>query len=747
MKMLSLLFLLLTYGTSVGFSTADLTADSKVAFVGNSLVQGTSLPTALGSNDYAVWESTGYYSQTADWAWRLCYNVGWSNYRVFATSGQKVIGGANGGIGIHEDYTPDVVAWNPDIVFILAGINDAYAVTQIGESYTTALDVVSALTDMVSQLQAVGAKVVIVTLHGIASFATWNASTDSCRVAINTGISEIGLSDDFAVHTDYFLHDSTGTYWPNTDPPLEKINLQAAYDNGDHLHLNKLGYYRRADTLWVNTLESLTFGTGGRTFYINPETGHDWLNTGTTAAAPFRTLQCGLNHAGAGDIIEMATGEYDMNTDMEDSWYLYRAIRMIRTGSSADPIQINGNGSTFTNIIPIEYDDRYVANSYYSLDSTYVTFSDISFIDYTYAFDFDDERGLRFDDCTFLGSGIQLDGTSYVSLNGCQFSRDSTYATGKLLRIDDCDSLIVVGCNFDCRISSQNDVVYWGVNAPGTGDVYRFINCEFIADGVDARPLYMANNLTGTLEIRNSILSNPAGYAFVLKNTLTYDADVNFLRGTLSNSGTVSIASWCSTTGGANQWLYMPNLSDTLRYGGVTDATYGSHVDRPEEHKWVSIGTTQYAVPSVTDRFALLQDADSLLVQLPWVWSLGDTIRYLLSEIDDYYEIADYLASDPQLTIEVVQPDPPLPQIPLAIQDLVLTKLEDGFLQLTWSPVQQDIIGEPFAAPVIFQLQSAADPFTIDDWENYIQITECSFAFPPSEFPEGAFFRVIAISR
>lgn len=649
---------LLFAGAAYGAFTDGLTADSKIAFGIDSWTSNAEYPANVGGANYVVWDTTGYFSQAADWAWKLCADVGWRNYRVFATGGQMVTGSTGASAaGYNFD---DIVAWAPDVVFLLGGINDCAGATD-GAENALATRVCDSLQAGITKFQNAGAKVCITELHGCSSYATFDQYADSSRAQANSWINALTENDDLVIHADQWLYDTLGTHANGID----SIGIASPYDSGDLIHLTQAANYQRGDSLWVNTLGSLSFAKAAQTYYVDIATGDDWENTGITSAAPLKTLQAALLRARSGDSIQMISGEYDNIVVDPAAWYRYTVFVLRRTGSSASPIHIYGNGSTFTN----SHTDstRYTCVTIPS-DSSYYTFHDITFADYVYPFLHDGDRGLRydgcsfdnmssygyyandavdlrFDDCSFHGGGPLVDGTSYVRLYGCDFTRDLTYANSTLLRIDDCDSVIVVDGTFYAKIDSQNNMVYISVTAPAGDDVYRFINCDFNADGVDGRALYIPNNLEGTLELKNSIFRNAAGYTFIARNTLTYDVDNNFLLGDLYNSGAVNIATWRTESGGANQWDYAPALSDTVRYGGERPTNdYAAYLGIPHSRQFCSIGITQYSEPTIPDRFATATNADSLVDYIGWIWSAGDTLRS--TEWDKYIEPSS-------LTIEI----------------------------------------------------------------------------------------------
>jgi hypothetical protein len=516
------------------------------------------------------------------------------------------------------------------------------------ESVEVATEVVDSLASFVGQFNDIGCRVVLVEIHGVSAFATWDAEHDSCRVAINTGINAMTTGDLLAVHSDAaWLYDSTGADWGGTT--LEKIAIGADYDNGDGLHLNHLGDYYKGDSVWVNTLGAINFASQ-RAFYVDVATGHDWTNVGTQGS-PFQTLQAGMMHAGAGDHVYLTAGEYDRNTSTGQDGYLSIAFKFVRTGTAANPVRIYGNGSTLTNTLLGE--TRNGATSSYRPDSTHVIFNGFTFTDYTYGLDVDDMRGLVLDECTFIGSGISLDGTSYVVVDDCYLGRTSGHVINGLIDVVDCDSLIVVDTELYNSSATSNKSVYLGAAVDAT-DVFRFIGIDYTADRVAAPLLTVAAANAHTVELKNSVVDTYNTFAMVCNVSQTLVADNNFFNGNgFFIAAPKSLAQWRTATGGDEQWDYIGVVdSDTMKYGGIAHPNYYAYTQRQHSSDWCSIGLTQYAAPTYPDDFDELIHLDSLLIYLPWVWTGADTTGNFKIHTDkSLFEYIDYQFDSGQLYI------------------------------------------------------------------------------------------------
>lgn len=616
--------------------TRGLTEASRVAFAGDSWVSVHEMPTSPGGANYALWESEDNLSQSADWAWKVCRDVGWRNYRVFATGGQSL----HSSTGISVLNTPDMVAWKPDITFILAGINSCGG-ADLDAANTQGLLLADSLQSMIDRLQAVGSKVVICELKGVSSCSGWSVEADCTRSVVNTWINGLTEDANLLVHSDSWLHDSTGTYWADSGTPgVEKINIASPYGNADGLHLLTKYQYWWGDSLWVNTLDSFTTDGAGvsQTYYVDVATGDDWENTGLTALTPLKTLSGALCRAGAGDSVSMVAGEYDLMTDSTSALFDNNAFSIMRTGSSAAPIYVDGNGSTFTCNYPDAEDDEagyYLYGSEelgaHRWDSCHVVLHDLDFYDYYYALRMDsDGLDIHLDECGFYGSGINVGDGVFALSTSCIYQIDATYNTGRLNYIGSagCDSLVYIDTFFNMEAGTSGYCFYSYITAPADDAVFRFLNCHFYSPG-SMRFFQMSNDLTSVWEMDNCTMTCGSNYGIFLPGTLDFDCDNNFLDAAIYAGGILTLGEWITLSTGANQWDYLPAAgTDTLTYGGIAPTNdYAQYLDIPHTQTWCSIGTmTQADIPTIGVDYPRLADADSLLY-VP-TWAEGDVIIY-----------------------------------------------------------------------------------------------------------------------
>jgi lysophospholipase L1-like esterase len=660
-RLITLLAALMFSVPAWGAFTDNLAVDAKYAFIGDSWTSNSERPRIVGGTNYPSWSDSGYFSQSAEWAYRVCQNMGVRDYRVFATSGAQV---RYDGTGIAQ-YIPDVLTYKPDYAFIYGGINDCAdaPATEDQEADSIAALVIAgvvidSLQSMIDQLHSIDTRVSITWLHPTSSYSNykadiddtlkWTMSKEIARNAINAWILSLTESNNLAIHTDFWLEDTGGTF-DGTD--VDSTVIDPTY-NKDNIHLNHLGNFTRGDSLWVNTLGSTTFTDSPVTFYVDWDTGHDWSNSGRTLASPYKTLQQALFRVRPGDRVEVLTDSVDNYFWHENETF----AEIINHGYSNAPITLDFNGNLFSD--PYDATSRKVFyhvlqdSTYYTTDSTDINYviEDAIFFPQTSGAIYElGWGGLTVKNCTFYDESVQLNNSSdnliedsffygfgvdidadgnYVKIVDSYFERNATWNAGEQLRVSGCDSLVVIGSEFVASVGPTLYMFYQQDSTPGDAtDVYRFINSEFTASA-DVACMWVDANLTGTMEIKNCVISNAAGYAAKVRDTFTYDVDNNFLLGNLYNSGNVSIATWRTATGGANQWDYSPTaVCDTLKYGGARHAVYGADVGIPHSHDWCSIGATQYNAPTIPERFATPTDSDSLVDLIPWQWTAADTIR------------------------------------------------------------------------------------------------------------------------
>jgi len=661
-RLITLLAALMFSVPAWGAFTDNLAVDAKYAFIGDSWTSNSERPRIVGGTNYPSWSDSGYFSQSAEWAYRVCQNMGVRDYRVFATSGAQV---RYDGTGIAQ-YIPDVLTYKPDYAFIYGGINDCAdaPATEDQEADSIAALVIAgvvidSLQSMIDQLHSIDTRVSITWLHPTSSYSNykadiddtlkWTMSKEIARNAINAWILSLTESNNLAIHTDFWLEDTGGTF-DGTD--VDSTVIDPTY-NKDNIHLNHLGNFARGDSLWVNTLGSTTFTDSPVTFYVDWDTGHDWSNSGRTLASPYKTLQQALFRVRPGDRVEVLTDSVDNYFWHENETF----AEIINHGYSNAPITLDFNGNLFSD--PYDATSRKVFyhvlhdSTYYTTDSTDINYviEDAIFFPQTSGAIYElGWGGLTVKNCTFYDESVQLNNSSdnliedsffygfgvdidadgnYVKIVDCYFERNATWNAGEQIYISDLDSLVVI----DCEFVNTEGTDYTSVYQQATGDtldVYRFINCRFSGDGVnDITPLYFYGGTTVTLDLRNCILDNhPDERALMVRTGMPITADGNFFNGTIYHDGATSIGDWRTNTGGTEQWLYVPATAcDTLKYGGVRHAVYGADVGIPHSHDWCSIGATQYNAPTIPERFATPTDSDSLVDLIPWQWTAADTIR------------------------------------------------------------------------------------------------------------------------
>ncbi len=377
-------------------------------------------------------------------------------------------------------------------------------------------------------------------------------------------------------------------------------------------------------------------------------------------------------------------------------------------------------------------------------------FKNLHCSDYDYTFVLEDVANIAFKNCEIKGGGFCIKGNTYLCIDECVIYKTSAHNGQSLILVHDCDSLIVVESVIaDSTTDSEYDNIYFQSVDPDDR-IVRFLNCEhYDADGFS---LYWDADPSAAFEWKNSIIKREAsGLVARLASSIDEDYECLFIYGGGLNTPiyrdlSLSISGFRTAIGNDQFWDYIPsqsNPSDTMCFGGRVPTSHFELLERRHTCNWASIGLTQHEIPNVPERFARLVDADSLLTVLPWIWSPGDTILYILSEINDYHEIADYLASDPQLTVYVLVPQFGYPQIPEPIDDLTIIRHASGDLELFWSPILLDIIGQPLIIPVEYMVQSSSNPYAVDDWQTCFQTSGCRIVFSCSVFPERAFFRVV----
>jgi len=662
--LISLLALLLIGGAAMvyGAFTDDLTVDSKIAFVGDSWTSNAEKPSGVGGVNYTYWSDSAYFSQSAEWAYRLCQNVGWRNYRVFATGGAQV---RHDGTGIAQ-YMPDVIAYDPDLVVILAGINDCADASDYATATSIGVTVVDSLQAMMDDAHAIDAKVAMLKLHPCCSFDAvggsndWTAAMESTRVYINSWIVDsLTAGDSLLIHTDTWLDSIAGQF---DGTSIDSTVIKAAY-NYDEIHLNQLGNFYRGDSLWVNSFSSLTFTDAAQTFHVDWDDGHDWSNDGLSSAAPFKTLQQALFRVRPGDTVECTSDTVDIVTGNTNECF----AEIIHHGRSGSQITLDFNGGAFEN--PHSAASRkpfyfvFKDSSYYTTDSSqvYYVIQNATFRGNTYGSYMLGWGGVTFDGCSFFDDYLYLNASTEDTAKSCTFWAEAIKTSGA------CDAY-VEECAFNSAVSESADSlasIVLDLNhtagpfllLESTADIDSLTGSHYfmkLGDNIAGDLLVLNNKILHNMTATTSYLvyvnsgANEANYAIELQNNiLSQDYSTclmfilreypsvtggNFMYAERNDAyfadGAKTIAQWRTGTGEDNDWDYEPDLatpSDTIKYGGFVPSYYDYAV-RDHSSDWMSIYTTQYDYPTVPETFSTLKAADVLPRNISWKWSVGDTL-------------------------------------------------------------------------------------------------------------------------
>jgi len=155
---------------------------------------------------------------------------------------------------------------------------------------------------------------------------SWNApGADSCDVYF--GLTLSGVTNATTADGEYAGSETDNDYDPGT------LDCTTAY-------------YWRIDTVnthGVTKGDTWSFATPSK-IYVNDATGDDNLNSGTTPASPFKTIQKGLDTAVEGTIVEVdpgstytGTGNTDLDFGGTDVWL----VKTNYTSPSATMVSIN----------------------------------------------------------------------------------------------------------------------------------------------------------------------------------------------------------------------------------------------------------------------------------------------------------------------------------------------------------------------------------------------------------------------
>ena len=654
---------LLFAGAAYAAFTDSLTVDGKYAFIGDSWTSNGERPFGIGGANYPQWADSGYATQSAEWVNRVTEKLGVRNYRIFATSGAEVTWDSTG----IAQYIPDVLAYEPDYAFILGGINDCSNIDAADslDGVAWAAVVVDSLESMITQLQDSGTRVCIMALHPCSEYdrtvndgIKWDGAKEVGRLAINKWITELTESDNLAIHTDFWLEDTIATSF--YDIAVDCTAIVSDYDK-DGLHLNHLGNIRRGDSLWVNTLGSTTFTDPAVTFYVDWDTGHDWSNTGRSMASPWKTLQQALFRVRAGDRIEVFTDSVD-----NYSWKTNETfMEIFHRGYDGSPITIDCNGGIFTD--PYNADAYKVLyhssadSTYYTADSTslfYIIENAVFRVGGTMAI-LKGTGDITFDGCTFTGDILD-----FQTAGGTNIVKNSTFWGGEIkttgimsLTVDNCefystgtgDSLgassiylantvgpvYITNCVADIDSFTTTDHAFVEIYDGFDGDILIANNetsFHVVGTSPDNRSIYSWN--TGDLsdlELKNNIFRSDAEEYTMLIRGYPASSATNFFYTPQANpiyvGGAISLATWRTNTGEVNDWDYTPSATcDTVKYGGTIPTLDYSYLVRDHSSDWCSIGATQYSPPTIPGRYATPTDSDSLVDNVGWTWTAGDTI-------------------------------------------------------------------------------------------------------------------------
>jgi lysophospholipase L1-like esterase len=193
--------------------------DKIIISIGDSIMCGAPyhnpIPSLYGVNDY-------YYKSLQ---WRLGQLLGQpiANRGVSGQTTTQML----------ARFNTDVLAYNPDFVLIMAGINDIFTYD------TPAAIIESNLQSMIDQGNGHGAKTVIYTILPDTNLV--NATREAARVAVNAWIMSKTSSSVFPIDVATALAD-----------PADVTNLLALYDSGDGVHPSMAGYYLMANMTFAS---------------------------------------------------------------------------------------------------------------------------------------------------------------------------------------------------------------------------------------------------------------------------------------------------------------------------------------------------------------------------------------------------------------------------------------------------------------------------------------------------------------
>jgi lysophospholipase L1-like esterase len=164
-------------------------------------------------------------------------NRGLSNNQLLKTNPNGMLAGRAG----LERFDRDVLATaGVKYVTVLLGIND------IGYSNATAARLIDGYRQLIARSRARGVKVYGVTLMPFEGSGYYATTKDSVRRTVNNWIRGSG-EFDAVIDFDQAMRD-----------PANSARLLPAYDSGDHLHPNDLGYEKMANSVPLTLFTSLT---------------------------------------------------------------------------------------------------------------------------------------------------------------------------------------------------------------------------------------------------------------------------------------------------------------------------------------------------------------------------------------------------------------------------------------------------------------------------------------------------------
>ncbi|HEX2100438.1 MAG TPA: SGNH/GDSL hydrolase family protein, partial [Candidatus Synoicihabitans sp.] len=131
-------------------------------------------------------------------------------------------------------------------LILYEGINDLGGVASAaakGERVTTGEDLIAAFDQIVTRARAHGIKILGATIMPFEGAFYYSAAGEAARQKLNRWIRESGRFDA-VIDFDALMRD-----------PAAPTRLQAAYDSGDHLHLNTVGLARLGEAIDVRLFE------------------------------------------------------------------------------------------------------------------------------------------------------------------------------------------------------------------------------------------------------------------------------------------------------------------------------------------------------------------------------------------------------------------------------------------------------------------------------------------------------------